>query len=282
MHDRLAHNWLRQTGIMATCAANARLEINGAYYGLFVVEEDTSGASSSSSSRRHPDGDLWKGGRSSRRRTSASPTRSRRAQFWAATDLASMSAIVDIDASLKSWAAEAVLNNGDGYYGGAAQLPALRSGAEGIRVPAAGHRRDVRLSGDARSAGRVRDHPVFWWEGRAKPAPVPGQHWLIVMSDADMRRKYADAIADAARSLGRGAAARMDRHLVAADRGGRRGGSAHLGDAPAMSRPPWLPRARWWKTRARVPTQLRGVRARRRRRRPRRRWLSLVRRLPRR
>ena len=40
MHDRLAHAWLRQTGIMASCAVNARLVINGEYYGLYVVEED--------------------------------------------------------------------------------------------------------------------------------------------------------------------------------------------------------------------------------------------------
>ena len=44
--------------------------------------------------------------------------RTRNAAFWAATDLASVSAIVDIEASLVSWAAEALLNSGDGYYGG--------------------------------------------------------------------------------------------------------------------------------------------------------------------
>src|SRR6185436_18102620 len=37
--------------------------------------------------------------------------------------------------------------------------------------------------------------PVFWWEPREKPAPLPGAHWLIVMADADWRKKYADAIA---------------------------------------------------------------------------------------
>ena len=51
MHDRLAHAWLRQTGILSTCAASARVELNGSYYGLFVAEEDYPGASSSSSSR---------------------------------------------------------------------------------------------------------------------------------------------------------------------------------------------------------------------------------------
>src|SRR5262249_3870854 len=39
------------------------------------------------------------------------------------------------------------------------------------------------------------DHPVFWWEARAKPAPAPGPHWMVVMSDAGWRRQYADAMA---------------------------------------------------------------------------------------
>ena len=38
MHDRLAHTWLRQNGIMASCVASARLMINGTFYGLYAVE----------------------------------------------------------------------------------------------------------------------------------------------------------------------------------------------------------------------------------------------------
>ena len=44
LHDRLSHAWLRQIGITAGCAASARLEINGAYYGLYVAEETSSTA----------------------------------------------------------------------------------------------------------------------------------------------------------------------------------------------------------------------------------------------
>src|SRR4029079_6068004 len=38
--------------------------------------------------------------------------------FWNATDLASMSAIVDVKGSVSTWAAEALLNNADASYGG--------------------------------------------------------------------------------------------------------------------------------------------------------------------
>ena len=41
-----------------------------------------------------------------------------------------------------------------------------------------------------------KDHPIFWWEARIKPAPTPGAHWMPVMSDPTWRAKYADAIAD--------------------------------------------------------------------------------------
>ena len=62
MHDRLAHAWFRQVGIAAGCAANARVEINGAYYGLFVAEETTSTAGHREFFPGNPDGDLWKAG----------------------------------------------------------------------------------------------------------------------------------------------------------------------------------------------------------------------------
>ena len=39
MHNRVVQAWLRQVGVMAPCSVNARLNINGAYYGLYVLEQ---------------------------------------------------------------------------------------------------------------------------------------------------------------------------------------------------------------------------------------------------
>ena len=50
LHDRLAHAWLRQNGILAACVASARLVINGNYYGLYASRRTSAAASSSSSS----------------------------------------------------------------------------------------------------------------------------------------------------------------------------------------------------------------------------------------
>ena len=54
----------------------------------------------------HPDGDLWKGAVQPETNNEA-PDWSRQTAFMQATDIASVSAIVDIDASVKVWAAEA-------------------------------------------------------------------------------------------------------------------------------------------------------------------------------
>jgi CotH kinase protein/Putative metal-binding motif len=193
IHDRLAHTWLRQAGIMSTCAASARLELNGSYYGVFVIEEEYSGRVVEQFYPSVPDGDLWKGGwvPKTNKRTA---DRTRNAAFWAATDLASVSAIVDIQASLASWAAEALLNSGDGYYGGSHNFLIYDQGAKGFAfVP-----QDTDATFDFLvlfDQVGARNHPVFWWEGRTMPAPVPGPHWIIVMSDAGWRKKYAEAIA---------------------------------------------------------------------------------------
>ena len=39
LHDRVSGHWLRQVGILAPCSVSGRLEINGAYYGLYAVEQ---------------------------------------------------------------------------------------------------------------------------------------------------------------------------------------------------------------------------------------------------
>ena len=69
-------------GIMSPCAASARLDINGSYYGLYVVEEDA-GRIVEQFLPGNADGDLWKGGWSpeTNKLTAIAP----QAAFWAAT-----------------------------------------------------------------------------------------------------------------------------------------------------------------------------------------------------
>jgi hypothetical protein len=193
LHDRLAHAWLRQNGIVAACAASARLMINGSYYGLYVVEEEVDGSVLKQFFPGNADGDLWKGGGEPETNRTA-PNWPRLQTFWSARDLPSVSAIVDLPGSILTWAAEALLNNADGYYGGFHNFYLYDQGAQGfVFLP-----QDTDATFDWLALfdqTGATDHPVFWWEPRAKPAPPPGPHWVIVMSDAEWRRKYADAIA---------------------------------------------------------------------------------------
>ena len=100
MHDRLAHAWFRQVGIAAGCAANARVEINGAFYGLFIAEETTSKSVIRQFFPDHPDGDLWKGGVQPQTNQEM-PDWSRQKAFAMATDMAGVAAIVDLESTVR-------------------------------------------------------------------------------------------------------------------------------------------------------------------------------------
>src|SRR5581483_4704742 len=91
LHERLAYNWLRKIGITAPCANSGRLVINGAYYGLYVVEESIGHHLLKEFFPTNPDGDLWKGGVEAATNKLA-PNEARRAAFWAAADIPAMSA----------------------------------------------------------------------------------------------------------------------------------------------------------------------------------------------
>jgi hypothetical protein len=194
LHDRLAHTWLRQAGIMAPCSVNARLTINGTFYGLYTLSEPVGGRLVDRFFPDNPDGDLWKGGYEAET-NQESPNWTRVRAFRDAMDLATISSIVDIEGSIRSWAAEALLNNADGYYGGFHNFYAYDQGAKGfLYLP-----QDTDSTFEWLALWDVideKDHPIFWWEARIKPAPTPGRHWMPVLSDPTWRRKYADAIAD--------------------------------------------------------------------------------------
>jgi CotH kinase protein/Putative metal-binding motif len=193
MHDRVSQAWLRQAGVMAPCSASARLNINGSYYGLYVLEQGVGSGTVAAFFPSSPKGDLWKGGVQAETNT-ASPNTARLKQFKNANDLTSLSAILDIQGSLSSWGAEALLNDSDGYYGGSHNFYLYDQGAAGFVFLPQDTDSDLDwlgVFGDVEST----DHPIYWWSARAQPAPTPGDKWLIVFGDAGARVHYADAIA---------------------------------------------------------------------------------------
>src|SRR5262249_17505717 len=115
---RLALSWLRLAGQPAQCENNARLVVNGGYYGLFENREALDDEFLERVFPGLPHGDLWKGG-----------TQLDNAQQpidgpghdglmgMQPSDLATMERLVDVDEMLAEWAAEAMLPDDDGYWG---------------------------------------------------------------------------------------------------------------------------------------------------------------------
>jgi hypothetical protein len=195
MHDRLAHAWLRQVGIAAGCAANARVEINGSYYGMYVAEENTNKRVIAEFFPNGPNGGLWKGySQPETGLTLQAANQSRQLTFMQATDLASISAIADLSSSVVEWASEALLNNADGTYGGNHNLYIYDQGANGfVYLP-----NDTDSTFDWLSLFDLtpsNDHPIYWWSNRAQPVQGPGVVWVTVLGDPTWRSKYVDAIA---------------------------------------------------------------------------------------
>jgi hypothetical protein len=193
MHDRLSQAWLRQVGVMAPCSASALLNVNGSYYGLYVLEQGVGNGTVAAFFPANPSGDLWKGGVQAETNT-ASPNTKRLKIFDSAKDLATLATIMDIPNSLTSWAAEAMINDADGYYNGSHNFYLYDQGAAGYLFQP----QDTDSTWDwldTFDLPGAKDHPIYWWSSRGQPAPTPGDKWLIVLGDASERVHYADAIA---------------------------------------------------------------------------------------
>ena len=134
MHDRLAHTWFRQVGIAIGCAANARVEINGAYYGLFIAKENTAKRIISDYFPGNADGDLWKAGNQPQTNQEM-PNWERQKAFARASTTAEVAAIVDLDASVVEWASEALHEQRRRRLRRKPQLLHLRPGGQGVRLP---------------------------------------------------------------------------------------------------------------------------------------------------
>jgi len=187
MQERLGFTTLADLlSLPAPCANSARLTINGQYYGLYTNEENVGHSYVKRIFPEAPDGDLFEGGYTPKTNDLA-PNWTRLDTFWAAHDIGAMAAIVDIDDSVTEWAAEALLNDGDGYYGGGHNFYIYDYPGKGYRW----------LIDDADATfawiGRSDYSPIYWWAGRGTQQK-PGQHYLIVMGDPPSRAKYIAAL----------------------------------------------------------------------------------------
>ncbi|HEY4393445.1 MAG TPA: CotH kinase family protein, partial [Polyangia bacterium] len=188
LRERIANTWLREIGIPAVCATSGQLVINGNLYGLYVAEESVGHGFVKKFFPGNSDGDLFKEGWTPETNKS-DPNWTRLDTFWAAQTPGDLAAIVDVPNSLLSWAAECLLNDGDGYWGGDHNFYIYDEGAKGyVFFP-------TDLDSSLDYLGQFTSDPLFWWSARDQwLLPIP-QHYLIMLGDAGLRAQYIQALA---------------------------------------------------------------------------------------
>ncbi|MDD9939461.1 MAG: CotH kinase family protein [Myxococcales bacterium] len=117
LRDRLGLAILRDAGLRAPCANHARLVVNGEYYGIFTniekVDKKFLGRTFIDD-----DGDLWKRAGWEIKTNKDIATEDRILLLRTATTADVLGRTLDLPTALRVFAADAVIPNSDGYWGG--------------------------------------------------------------------------------------------------------------------------------------------------------------------
>ncbi|KIG15561.1 hypothetical protein DB30_05435 [Enhygromyxa salina] len=117
LRERLAYAVMRDVGIKAPCANNARLVINGEYYGIFTNLEKLDEAFLDRNFE-DPTGDLWKRGNWTLKTNLDSSNPIRLNAMRDAATAEELFTYLDIEQALRVFAAEAVIPDSDGMWAG--------------------------------------------------------------------------------------------------------------------------------------------------------------------
>lgn len=118
LRERLALSYLRLMDIPAPCENNSRLIVNGKYYGVYANREDSDDEYIERVfGHDNRGGDLWKEGVELDNHDAPLNAAGHDALMqMSSADLPTMQRLVDMDATLAVWAAEAMLPDDDGYW----------------------------------------------------------------------------------------------------------------------------------------------------------------------
>jgi hypothetical protein len=117
LRDRLALQVMRDVGLPAPCANNARLILNGAYYGLFTSIEKVD-SEFLERNFEDPGGNLYKRQNWDKTSNEDDPDTSDIDALLAVDDLAALDDLMNLDEAVLEWATEAVLPDADGAWAG--------------------------------------------------------------------------------------------------------------------------------------------------------------------
>lgn len=116
LHERIAFPLFEALALPSSCANNARLVVNGEYYGLYANVERID-KEYLQRNFEAADGNLYEGGWELKTNEDVNDT-TRRDALWAATTVDEVAALMDLDEAVAEWAAEAMLPAMDGYWAG--------------------------------------------------------------------------------------------------------------------------------------------------------------------
>jgi hypothetical protein len=221
LNERVANAFMRAAGLPAACASSAEVYVNGANYGLFTVGETHDQDYLERLFPGASQGVLLDAGWTPTANAPAEDV-ARVDALWAAHDLGGMQAAgVDLAGSLRAWAAEAIVNDADGYWAGDHNFLIYDHPRRGF----------LWMSVDLDSAfawiGSMQP-AIYWWAGRFWRPPAIPQHYLVVIADPAGRAAFVAAIA-----------ALLDQYDVQALQGWIDDWSAQI--APAVARDAHLP-----------------------------------------
>jgi hypothetical protein len=134
LRDRLAMHILRDVGVPAPCANNARLVINGEYYGLFTNIEKVD---SEFIERYWEDdsGNLYKQGVPWEKKTNESdPSMDDLEALYDANTIAELESMLNLEEAILEWATEAVMPDNDGAWAGGLNSYMYNDPASGFHV----------------------------------------------------------------------------------------------------------------------------------------------------
>jgi hypothetical protein len=184
VRQRIALAYMRAVGLPAQCANNARVFINGAYYGLYTNLERPDKTFIQRVFPGADGGDLWDyGGDLSTNEDTIGLPHPRLEAFWAATTPEATAAIADMDEALLEWAAEAMFADADGYWIGHWNWFIYDHPARGwLWIP---HDLDAVINWTD-----PRIDPMYYWGAVIGPWQPPRQHYLAVIKDRRWSERY--------------------------------------------------------------------------------------------
>jgi len=185
LRQRLALYYLRGLGLEAQCANSARLEINGAYYGLYAALERIDKEFLQRNYGLDDEGDLWESGVTIKTNETHFDAE-RYDHFEDATDVETLAGLADLPAALREWAGEALIPDVDGYWAGRPNYYVYDHPTRGyVWIP-----HDLDAAFDYHEPWAL--FPLYPF--REKSAR---KHYAIVIADPVWRGKYVEALSAA-------------------------------------------------------------------------------------